>query len=93
MKKLSPIYKNIITKKIGHNKEIERISKSTINHNKYDTLKEIFNGNGFAFNKDVLITTKDKIYDTSLISKNSNYVLTIDNDMINIKDIIDITIK
>ena len=92
MKKLSPIYKNIITKKIGHNKEIERVSKSTIN-NKYDVLKEIFNGNGFAFNKDVLITTKDKIYDTSLISKNNNYVLTIDNDKININDIIDITIK
>ena len=93
MKKLSPIYKNIIPKKIGQNKEIERISRKGISYNKYDVLKEIFNGSGFAFNKDVLITTKDRIYDTSLISKNNNYVLTIDNDKINIGDIIDIMIK
>ncbi len=58
-----------------------------------NVIDNIFNTTGYAFNIKVIIETKDKIYDTSLIAKRNGYILTLDNDRINIDDIISIKRK
>lgn len=58
-----------------------------------DTLGTIFNGMGYAYNIPVTITTKYKTYNTSLITKTKNNVVTLDNDIIPLVDIIDIKIN
>ena len=95
IKKLPKIYQNEINKKITNNKKIcylnnkEQIPKKNID----DVLNEIFNGLGYSYNIPVIITTKNKIYNTSILSKTKNNIITLDNDIININNVIDIEIK
>lgn len=95
MKKLPKIYQNEITKKIKNNKEIcylnnEKMSKNNIE----ETLNEIFNGLGYSYNIPVQITTKDNnIYNTGIVSKTNTNLITLDNDVIPITNIINIEIK
>lgn len=56
-------------------------------------IDQIFRESFHAFNVQVIIYTKDKKYDTSLITKNDREVLTFDKDRININDIISIKRK
>ncbi len=58
-----------------------------------NVIDNIFNTTGYAFNIKVIIETKDKLYNTSLIAKRNGYILTLDNDRINIDDIISIKRK
>lgn len=95
MKKLPKIYKNEITKKINNNKEVcylknEQVSDMTHNSKKDIelTLDEIFSGIGYSYNIPVTIKTSTKTYETSLITKTKNNVITLDNDIISIEDII-----
>lgn len=99
MKKLPKIYKNEITKKINNNKEVcylknEQVSDMTHNSKKDIelTLDEIFNGIGYSYNIPVTIKTSTKTYETSLITKTKNNVVTLDNDIISIEDIISLEI-
>lgn len=47
----------------------------------------IFKEEGYLFNKEVVITTKDKTYHTALVSRNSKGIITLDNDYILYDDI------
>ena len=58
-----------------------------------EILNEVFNGIGYSFNIPLFITTNNKVYETSLIAKSKNYVITIDNDTILINDIKAISYK
>ncbi len=100
MKKLPKIYKNEITKKINNNKEVcylkNRQTSDVTPHQKKDielTLDEIFSGIGYSYNIPVTIKTSTKTYDTSLITKTKNNVVTLDNDIISIEDIISLEIN
>lgn len=96
MKKLPKIYQNTINKNINNNKKVcylknideyQQESKSI-----EDTLDTIFNGMGYAYNIPVVITTKNKVYNTSLISKTKDNIITLDNDVISLSEVLDIKI-
>ena len=95
MKKLPEVYKNEINKIINNNKdkclvtkEDRLIKKDKINE---ISLDDIFNGIGYSYNIPITIKTKNKEYNTSLIAKTNNNVITIDNDIIPINEIITLT--
>ncbi len=94
MKKLPRVYQNIIDKKITNNKEVcylkneeERKDDSVLEGNIEATLDQIFSGMGYSYNIPIIISTDKKIYHTSLIAKTNQHVVTLDNDIIMIKDI------
>lgn len=101
MKKLPKIYQNEITKKIRNNKEICYLKDSetikthqqseTIDISK--TLNTIFNSLGQSYNIPVVITTKDKEYVTGIVAKTKDNIITLDNDLIPLEEIINIEIK
>ncbi len=94
MKKLPKIYQNEITKSIKNNKTVFRFkneeTNSSLEEDKtiMDTIEEIFNGIGYSYNIPVTIRTKEKTYKTTLVSKTKNNIVTIDNEVIPIKEII-----
>lgn len=100
MKKLPKIYQGEFNKKIINNKKIcyvENINdapeeRSTKNNVK-DMLNEIFSGIGYSYNIPVIIKTTNQEYITSLIAKTKNNVITLDNEVIPISNIISIKKK
>ena len=98
-KKLPKIYKSSINKTINNNKKVDYVSKKVVSKNKdsdiFDIntkISDILNSNRHFFNTKVLIETKDKQYKTKLAGKIKDYIITLDNDIIFIKDIINIEI-
>lgn len=102
MKRLPKVYQNDFNKKIKNNREVcyldqERSStshtvESSFPHSVEDALLEIFSGVGYAYNIPIILTTTNKVYETSLIAKTKNNVITLDNDIIPISDIKNIDI-
>ncbi|MDD5887870.1 MAG: hypothetical protein PUC82_00015 [bacterium] len=101
MKKLPKVFQNEISKNINNNKKVCYLKEEnknvsdpiTSNQTITDTLDEIFSGLGYSYNIPVIIKTKTKTYDTSLITKSRINIITIDNEVIPISDIISINIK
>lgn len=91
MKKLPSIYKNEINKKIKNNREVTYIKEEEQNVN--EIIDSIFNGLGYSYNIPLIITTKNKVYETSLISRTKTKINTLDNDSIPINEIISIERK
>ena len=92
MKKLPKIYHEQINKKIKNNKEIAYVSKGGITEEKKeesidDVLNKVFNGIGYSFNIPLRIETFNKVYETSLIAKSNNYLITFDNDTIPLSEV------
>ena len=95
MSKLPKIYHEDINKSIKNNKQVTYIRNNTDtsyrNNNESDSIEDVldkvFNGVGYSFNIPLRIETYHKVYNTSLIGKTSNYLLTFDNDTIPISDI------
>ena len=92
MKKLPSIYKKEINKKIKNNREVVYIKEEN-RELIIDTINAIFNGTGYVYNVPVIINTKDKVYDTYLVSKTNTIVTTLNNDIIPISKIISIERK
>ena len=88
MKKLPELYKNedinTSTNKSYCYLKNEELKRKEIE----EKLRIIFNGMGYAYNIPVLIKTKDKEYRTSLVTKTKEKIITLNNDLININDII-----
>ena len=99
MKKLPKVYKNKITKKINNNKTVCYLKeeKELFNPIEIPTIKDkiekVFSGYGYAYNIPVTIKTSNQTYETSLIAKTSNNIITLDNNIIPISDIIDFKIN
>ncbi len=99
MKKLPKIYQNEITKSIKNNKTVYRFKNEDTKNNQVientnnsitEILNSIFNGIGYSYNIPVLIKTNSKNYETTLVAKTANNIITIDNEIIPIKEIISI---
>lgn len=58
-----------------------------------EKIDKLLNRNGYIFNVEVKIITKEKKYQTKIAGKVNNHIITLDNDIININDIIDLKIK
>lgn len=102
IKKLPKIYQNNFDKKINNNVKSYYVKNSSENSSRHsminkdnieDIIDEIFLEDGYSFNKQVIIETNNKTYDTSIITRSNGYVLTMDNDKIRIKDIVSIKRK
>ena len=95
IKKLPKLYKNNKINIKSNNKNICYIErKETIpknnNSNIRETINEIFNGIGHPYNVKIYLQTKDLSKETSLLAKNSEFIITIDNEKIPIDSIIKI---
>ena len=93
MKKLPKIYQNNISKIFNNNKRMCYVNKENRGVYIRNILNEIFNGGGYSYDKDVIIKTNNKIYETSIVTRNKSTIVTLDNDVININEIVDIIIK
>lgn len=94
IKKLPKLYKNEKLNIKNNNKKIcyvERKDNSKNNNNNIrETINKIFNGIGRPYNVKVYLQTKDLSKETSLLAKNSEFIITIDNEKIPIDSIIKI---
>lgn len=106
MVKKPKVFENEINHKINNNKEVFDSSKeddelidsnielinNDVNQNNsvIDKITNLLNTNGYVFNINVLIKTKDREYDTHIASVINNHIITLDNDIINLDDVIDI---
>ena len=98
MKKLPSIYKQEINKRINNNttvyyctsknekKEVENISIR-------DFLDNLFNEDGYVFNKPLIIKTKDNVYDTAIVKKDKEKIYTLTDDIIKLDNIMSIERK
>lgn len=95
MKKLPKIYKNEINKNITNNKNYCYLQneKRNTTSSLEEKINDIFSGIGYSYNIPVTIKTKDKVYNTSLVSKTKNNLVTLDNEIIKIDDIISLEIN
>lgn len=75
---------------INSNKEKKIKNEDNRNIPIVDKITKLLNTNGYIFNIDVLIKTKDNEYNTHIASVINNHIITLDNDIINIDDVIDI---
>ena len=93
MNNLPKIYQSLNRSYIKNNKDMCIVEEQeTINNNIEDTLRNVHTGLGI-YNTRVLIKTNDRSYDTKIISKGNKDILTENNNLIPIKDIVDIKIK
>ena len=96
IKKLPKLYKNEKLNIKNNNKKICYVerkdnSKSNNNNNNIrETINKIFNEIGRPYNVKVYLQTKDLSKETSLLAKNSDFIITIDNEKIPIDSIIKI---
>lgn len=96
MKKLPKIYQTDILKDINNNKKSCYVSLEPIEIRTDETditLDEIFSGLGYSYNIPLIIKTKKSEYKTSLIAKTKNNLITIDNEIIPISEVISIKRK
>lgn len=59
----------------------------------FSFLNELFQEERHIFNIPVQIETKDYTYETSIVTSNDTYLLTFNQEKINIRDIVSITRK
>lgn len=77
---------------ITRSEEVVKQKKETINFEKSinQKLRDIFSSSKYVYKADVIITLKDKTITKKIIGRNKNQIITIDNELINIDDILDI---
>lgn len=96
MTKLPKIFHNDFTKNITNNKVYSYASNNTLKIDKQKIINfidELYNEDGFIFNKPIIIKTNKKIYNTAIIKREDNYIYTLTDDIININDILSIERK
>ena len=103
MKDLPKVFHNKINKAFNNNENVfysyneskEKIENKESEKN-IDTktilqkINSIFASPNYVYKANVLITLKDKKITKRIIGRNKNYIITMDNDLIPISDIIDI---
>lgn len=100
MAKLPKVYHNDINKKFYNNKDYIYAENGLVKGNNKQTrndvlqlINSLFSETGFVFNKPLLIKTKEKVYDTAIIKKDSANIYTLTEDIIRIDDILSIERK
>ena len=88
MKKLPKLYKKDDNHYMDHNIKEYRIKEEVFDSNNTVILDEIFNGLGHSYNQKVFIKTKKKDYETYLVSRTKQNLLTLDNEIIPMEDIL-----
>lgn len=87
---LPHIYKGEVKK--NNNIKYAHTNNEVRNTNPKSTIDNLFKMN-HIYKQDVYIKTIDKEYNTKIIGRTNSHVITINNEIIKIDDIIDIKIK
>ena len=100
-KKLPKVFANKVDSKAGNNediyyshgaeeernvKPISKLKGKNINQK----LNEIFNSTNYIYKADVKLTLKDGVVNKRIVGRNSTHLITIDNELIPLTDIVDI---
>lgn len=90
--KLPNVYVNPINKKIHNYQELSRSSnKESYSLNEINKkINDIFEGKNHVYKSRVSITLKDKVIECVLVGRTNLNLLTLDNQLIKITDILDI---
>ena len=104
-KKLPGIYANKIDKKFSNNESVyysdSRSERNTVSKNDDSShnvnglninqkINNIFNSNKYVYKADVVITTKEGKVVKKIIGQNKTHLITIENELIPISNILDI---
>ena len=96
MKELPKVFHNKIDKKFDNNKKVfysndlQKENRSVDKKTVIQKINEIFASPNYVYKANVEIILKDKKITKRIIGRNKNYIITMDNDLIPIVDIIDI---
>lgn len=101
MDKKPQLFVNKIDKVLKNNKQIycssetnlpfeDKKLKKVANKNITQKINKIFTSPNYVYKAEVKITLKDKIIDKKIVGRNSTNLITMDNELIPIKDIMDI---
>ena len=96
MKELPKVFHNKIDKKFDNNRSVFYSNNTYEEDRSVDTrtvlqkINEIFSSPNYVYKANVEITLKDKKVTKRIIGRNKNYIITMDNDLISISDIVDI---
>ena len=95
-KDLPSVFSNPIEKEIKNNTEYYYGSlnskEEVIKKNIMEEINHVFASKDFVYKKQVKITTIDNSFNVTLVGRNANSLLTLDNKSIPISSIIDIEI-
>lgn len=94
MKKLPELYKNSNKLKSNNTKYcyVEENIIPNKDNNLEDKIKSILSNPNYLSNISLLIKTKNKEYKTSIVSKYNNNILTLNNEVIPVDEIISIDV-
>lgn len=100
-KKLPKIFQNDGARVVTNNEKVyysmyQDLPKSLDRKEDVDVLEEIklfFHSNKYVYTKDVLVETKDRVYETRLAKLGDDYLLTLDNEKIPLSSILSFKIK
>ena len=96
MKELPKVFHNKIDKKFDNNRSVFYSNNTYEEDRSVDTrtvfqkINEIFSSPNYVYKANVEIILKDKKVTKRIIGRNKNYIITMDNDLIPISDIVDI---
>ena len=101
-KKLPKVFANKIDKELKNNATVYYDKNEVRNEQKDNSnsiftvnqkINQIFSSARYVYKADVIITTKNGKVNKRIIGRNRNELITMDNEVININDIIDIEFK
>lgn len=98
MKDLPKVFHNNINKEFSNNKKVfyssnriyNEMEEKTDPKNVIQKINDIFASPNYVYKANVEITLKDKKITKRIIGRNKNYIITMDNTLIPITDIVDI---
>lgn len=97
MKDLPKVFKNSVDKTFTNNRNVyyssDRATKSldsTDSKTVLQKINEIFSSPNYVYKANVEITLKDKKVTKRIIGRNKNYIITMDNTLIPVNEILDI---
>lgn len=99
MSNLPKVYHSKINKKMNNNKNIyysaNKEKNEIIKSDKtvQQKINEIFSSPNYVYKANVEIVLKDKTINRRIIGRNKSYIITMDNELIKVEDIIDIYSK
>lgn len=71
----------------------ENVLNKELSGNVNQKIRDIFNSKNYIYKADVVISLKNKKITKRIVGRNSNYLITYDNELIPITEIVDIEYK
>lgn len=90
------VFQNNGNKKFNNNNDVfySKNNNDVSTKNIYQKINDIFSSPNYIYKANVEISLKDKIISKRIIGRNKDFLITMDNELIRINDILDIkTVK